>query len=424
MKTQSDASHLQLSAIFRKRSMHNVETADRALQRFHAWKQPQKKIGFLFIHEQSHHIPHCAPILNALALQSSNYEIHAFVRKQHNAALLKSLLSPTVLRRLKLTILKTPAVAKGLEIITSRAVPIERVGALYANREVLKNMDVIVAPETTSLLLKTRFGLRNTKFVYTQHGAGDRAVGFDPNISKFDHILVPGEKIQDRMLNDGIIRDGNSSIVGYPKFDIVGLETAKPARLFDNDNPIVLYNPHFDPSLSSWFEHGEKVLEFFAERKDYNLIFAPHVMLFTRRLHISTDKSRVMWRRPIDKRFFDCPNIVIDTGSNASIDMTYTRAADIYIGDASSQVYEFLHKPGVCIFLNSHGVDWAGDPNYAHWDLGKVISNPCEIDDLLAQHTWLRRFYMERQKTAFRKTFGDAVTGSASRAAEALEQFA
>ncbi len=422
MKTQLDASSLTLSAISQAVPRHSAETVERVLQPFDAKAGPQKKIGFLFIHEQSHHIPHSAPILNALASQSSNYEIHAFVRKQHNVKLLTSLLSPEALRRLRLSILKTPVIAKGFEILTSRAIPIERIGALYANRETLKNMDVIVTPETTSLLLKTRFGLDKVKFVYTQHGAGDRAVGFDPNISKFDHILVPGEKIRDRMLNEGIIKAGNNSVVGYPKFDIVNLETTNSSRLFDNDNPIVLYNPHFDPSLSSWFEHGEKVLELFAERKDYNLIFAPHVMLFTRRLHISADVSTVKWRRPINKRFFDCPNILIDTGSNASIDMTYTRAADIYIGDVSSQIYEFLHRPGVCIFLNSHGVDWAGNPNYAHWNLGKIISDPAEIDGLLAQRTWLRRFYMERQKAAFRKTFGDVVAGSASRAAEAVKQ--
>ncbi len=383
-----------------------------------------KKVGFLFVHERPHHIPHCAPILNALALQSKKYEIHAFVRKQENLVLLKSLLTPEALRRIKLTKLTTPIVAKGLEFLTGGAAPLGRIGTLYANRNLLKKMDVIVSPETTCLLLKTRFGLDKVKFVFSRHGAGDRAIGFDPSHKKFDHILVPGKKTLDRMLHYNIACGCNSTVVGYPKFDIVNLGTTDAPRLFDNDNPTVLYNPHFDPCFSSWFEQGEQVLEYFSQRPDYNLIMAPHVMLYTRRLHISGNCNKLQWRGRIKQRYFECPNILIDTGSTACIDMTYTRAADIYLGDVSSQVYEFLFKPGLCIFLNTHGVDWEGDPNYGHWKLGKVISSPEEIDGLLAQRTWLRQYYMERQKVAFRNTFGDDVRGSADRAAEALERLA
>ncbi len=423
MKTQIDALSLKLPTAARVTPYRVKAVANAAPLRLDR-VAPSKKIGFLFVHERSHHIPHSAPILNALALQSRKYEIHAFVRKPENHALLKSLLSQEALRRIKLTVLKTPVAATGLEFVAGGAAPLGRIGALYANRDVLKNMDVIVSPETTCLLLKTRFGLDKVKFVYSQHGAGDRAIGFNASLKKFDHILVPGQKILDRMLNDDIICDCNSTVVGYPKFDIVDLSATRASRLFDNDNPTVLYNPHFDPGLSSWYKQGEQVLEYFSERPDYNLIVAPHIMLFTRRLHVSGDFKNLKWRRRIERRYFDCPNILIDTGSNASIDMTYTRAADIYIGDVSSQVYEFLYQPGLCIFLNTHGVDWQGDPNYAHWDLGKVISSPTEIDGLLAQRTWLRQVYMERQKTAFRNTFGNSVTGSASRAAQALEQLA
>jgi hypothetical protein len=37
-----------------------------------------------------------------------------------------------------------------------------------------------------------------------------------------------------------------------------------------------------------------------------------------------------------------CPEIEVITGSDASIDMIYLLAADIYLGDVGSQVYEFL----------------------------------------------------------------------------------
>ena len=54
-------------------------------------------------------------------------------------------------------------------------------------------------------------------------------------------------------------------------------------------------------------------------------------------------------------------------GSVRSIDMTYTDQASVYIGDVSSQVYEFLRRPRPCIFLNFDRTAWQGDENFAHW---------------------------------------------------------
>ena len=62
--------------------------------------------------------------------------------------------------------------------------------------------------------------------------------------------------------------------------------------------------------------------------------------------------------------------VIIDLGSERSLDMTYSRAADIYAGDVSSQVYEFLDRPKPCVFLNAHGIEWRDNPNFPNWDLG------------------------------------------------------
>ncbi|MDZ7826953.1 MAG: hypothetical protein U5R48_14215 [Gammaproteobacteria bacterium] len=56
--------------------------------------------------------------------------------------------------------------------------------------------------------------------------------------------------------------------------------------------------------------------------------------------------------------------------------MTYTRAADIYVGDVSSQVYEFLVTPRPCVFLSSTPRAWQGNPDFAHWRYGEVCSDP------------------------------------------------
>jgi hypothetical protein len=42
----------------------------------------------------------------------------------------------------------------------------------------------------------------------------------------------------------------------------------------------VLYNPHHRPGTSSWHAMGRAVLDHFAARDDFNLVFAPHVRLF------------------------------------------------------------------------------------------------------------------------------------------------
>ena len=70
-----------------------------------------------------------------------------------------------------------------------------------------------------------------------------------------------------------------------------------------------------------------------------------------------------------------CRTALSSGRSAASSDMSYTNRADIYLGDVSSQVYEFLRQPRPCLFLNSHGVDWQDDPNYLHWRSGPVLTS-------------------------------------------------
>jgi len=301
---------------------------------------------------------------------------------------------------------------------------LQRIGALYALRKQLEGVDVIASPETTCLLLRTHFGARGNKIVWTQHGCGDRAAGFKKSIAIFDHVFVPGANQRDRMLKEKVITEGNYTVVGYPKFDLVDHKAKRASTLFDNGNPTFVYNPHFDPGLSSWYKHGEQLLEVFAARPDFNLIFAPHIMLFTRKLHMTGDFSAAAWRKSIPKRFYECPNIHIDTGSINSIDMTYTLGADAYIGDVSSQLHEFLIDPRLCVFLNSHGVEWRNDPNYANWRLGEVISNPQELHAILDQYAKLKDRHREAQIIAFRNTFEEPVLGGAERAAQALADLA
>ena len=50
-----------------------------------------------------------------------------------------------------------------------------------------------------------------------------------------------------------------------------------------------------------------------------------------------------------------------------------TLASNIYLGDVSSQIWEFLMNPRPCVFANTHKVAWDKDPNYLHWHTGLMF---------------------------------------------------
>jgi hypothetical protein len=164
-----------------------------------------------------------------------------------------------------------------------------------------------------------------------------------------------------------------------------------------------------DRAVSSRSPMGKAVLDFFKHNTDYNLIFAPHVILYQRR---GRHGARLL------HGYRKAPNIHIDTGSLASIDITYTDAADIDLGDVSSQDYEFPLKSRPCILLNAHNVaGWGvirtvGSGMRASWSMtsprspvrwrGRMIStygmpgyrSGCSLTHL----TWARR----RHRRVFR----------------------
>lgn len=286
---------------------------------------------------------------------------------------------------------------------------------LKANLEFFKKMDAIVSPESKCVKLKTKFGMRNAVIIHTRHGAGDRKGSFNKRLSLCDLVLIPGKKIEAALKREGLLEKGKYVIVGYPKFDVVQNLNKGRKKIFNNENPVVLYNPHFDQNVGSWNRMGLKVMEFFQKHQEYNLILAPHVVLFKRkRRHDAKDPQR----------YFGLPNVYIDLGSDASISMTYTLSADIYLGDVSSQVYEFLVKPRPCIFLNAHNIKWKDNPYYFHWNLGQVINNVDELGRALEQAQKLQLAYEKRQIEVFNYTFFDEDGSTAAeRGAKAIAEF-
>jgi hypothetical protein len=377
------------------------------------------KIGFLFNHDQVHQVAHALP--TALAMRDE-YPQAEIVIAATNSALqeeierLASRLGQRVsIKRLGLNKTSTRMLAAVLD----KALPITKLGIYRDNLDFFRGLDALVVAEKTSLQLKSRYGLDDLKIIHTRHGAGDRAIGFNKESASFDHVLCSGRKVRERLIKDSGLNAGQLSTIGYPKFDLVP-ETAPILPFANPDNLTVLYNPHPSPHLSSWYKHGRQVLEFFADNPQYNLIFAPHVMLFHRPFVVTIDKLRVDRAGRLPRRALEAQNIHIDLGSSACTDMTYTAAADVYLGDVSSQIYEFLYNPRPCVFLDSHNIQWVGDPNYAHWQAGDVIDCPSLLDVALEEAHARHRHYSHIQREMFDQSFALTSEPSGKRAARAI----
>ncbi|WP_381510487.1 hypothetical protein [Sphingorhabdus buctiana] len=381
------------------------------------------RIGFLFNHDQIHQIAHSLPVANALAARLPNALISLAVTNTRIEHEVKRLLGSNFPANLEVKRLGIHTA--GSRLLTNalgKLVPAAKVLLYRDNLAYFRALDALVVTERTSLILKQHFGLTRLKMILIDHGAGDRAIGFGASTAKFDHILASGAKIRDRLIADAGVTPNKIKIVGYPKFDAAKADREKlPFQC--NGNPTIIYNPHLSPHLSSWFKHGREILDWFITNPQYNLIFAPHVMLFQRRVVFTVDKFRVAFPGKLDKKYLEAPNIHIDLGSVASTDMTYTNAADIYLGDVSSQIYEFLRCPRPAIFIDSQGTDFKDDPNYAHWRAGEVIRTVDQLGLALDRADALHRaMYIAAQKTLFDYTFELTSEPSSHRAARAIAE--
>lgn len=381
------------------------------------------RVGFLFNHDHLHQIAHSAPIAFELASQDSGLAVTLLASDQRQHDYLQQLATRyPVASALDIRLLKLNPTLRGLRRTLDRLMPFTRLLTLWAHLDVFRELDVLVVPEKTSLLLRSHLGLKNLKFVHTRHGAGDREVGFDRASGQFDLVLMSGAKIRDRLRQAGLLREDGHAIVGYPKFDLHAL--APKPRLFDNDRPTVLYNPHFSPRLSSWYQQGAAVLEAFRQSKRYNLIFAPHVMLFRKGVQVSLQRLRIDTPGMVSPAVLECPHIHVDLGSERSVDMSYTRAADLYLGDASSQIYEFLHQPRPCLFLNAQRSDWTHDDNFRHWRSGPVIESADRLESAIDEAFASHGEYLPAQRELFRYSFDIGDRPSARRGADAIRAFA
>jgi hypothetical protein len=387
----------------------------------------EREILFLFNHDAPHQVAHLAGIVRTMMQDHPDLILTCAVGTPDISRRLRALLPEHLPGRLGWLDLGLPIWEDVPLSLIDGVAPARRIARLNHHSARLGKAAIIVSAERTCLSLRDKWPAGHpTRFVHVPHGAGDRTVTYHQRKSAFDLILVSGPKAARELESRAGVPASKIRIVGYPKFDTVDLTVR--ARLFDNDNPVILYNPHFDPFLSSWYREGPALLDWFAsaEGAGYNLVFAPHIMLFRKPVHISPEYHVARMRPGIRARWRAAPNILIDTTSQRLVDMSYTLAADAYIGDVSSQIYEFLARPRPAFFIDRFSTDRRSlEGRLAAWSAGDVVPAAQAIPPLLAQMKARGAHYSDAQAALFADTFSlDPARTASSRAAGAIAELA
>lgn len=379
------------------------------MQMARAQQSKSADLAFLFIGGM-HQALHIAPLALALA-RRENVRVTAYVSPGDADALRRMFerLDAITAPKIRIVPMNLPGWARAIRRILGGNRGVKPLEILAARKQLLAH-DALIVAERTSTLLKQLPGKRPV-MIHFPHGAGDRAKGFEPRIKLFDYVLAPGPLNYQRMIAQGLVTAQNCEAVGSIKLAVLtGPDAPPPPSPFADDRPVILYNPHFDVRLSSWPLAREIIVRIVADGR-FNLLVAPHARLYQQ----MSESEKQLWRA--------CPsasNLAFDFDSPRLGDMSYTRLADIYLGDVSSQVYEFLHRPRPCVFANAHGVSWQEDPDYQMWSLGDVATTPDDILTALGHAFERHPHYRPLQQAETEGRLGPIDAGVPDRAADAV----
>ncbi|MBS1074154.1 CDP-glycerol glycerophosphotransferase family protein [Gluconobacter sp. Dm-73] len=371
------------------------------------------KIAFIYIAEP-YQCYHTASVASALAAIPGHevVEYYSFPETvKHLARIRRALDVPD------LPLKAFPKSLKARLLKRARRLDQERLVVLRENIAELNQYDAVVATEYTAGVLK-EMGLCGPKLILLMHGAGDRYVNDEHLVRDFDLTLVPGPKVESYFQDKGLLKQETTRVVGYPKFDVFEAVQREKTIAFGNGRPFALYNPHYQRKLTSASGWMMPLIRGFKAQSesgdsDYNLVVAPHIKTFHKGFGI---RERQLKRQR-------SPEVMVDTGSSAMLDMTYTSQAALYIGDVSSQVYEFLGIPRPCVFLNPRKLPWRDDPYFLHWTLGEVVEDLDDLMPAIARAQERHAAYRPAQENLFQETFGTPLLGGSQRAADAIAEF-
>lgn len=368
------------------------------------------KIGFIFI-DEIHHIYHFITIAIALAKEKEVSIItfpakHIFLRKELNRLGGENV---------KIEKLSTDFFTNIIEKISKKKIPRASVWMKKNRNYIAENFDAIVFSDFIHHKFLQQEKIKQIPPIFKlAHGLPGRSRSYKKDLKDFDYQFLFGpfhlEEFKKRNL---LAKD--YKMIGFPKLEAINSKQKK--NFFNNKKNTVIYAPHFNKEYSSWYSLGRKILEYFYHQVDYNLIFAPHIQLFNSRKGISPEE--------IDQKFFNCSHMHIDLGSQNSVDMTYMNSANIYLGDVSSQVYEFIIQPRPCIFINVNNISWQENIDFRFWKCGDVVENITELKKALnVQQKKFQAHYIKIQEKINTENFYSEPNSTASeRAANAIIEF-
>ncbi len=259
---------------------------------------------------------------------------------------------------------------------------------------------VVVSVEQTTLWIPTVLPLR-TRFINVMHGSGTMNSRDSIRRKAAWRMPVPSVSEQQEFLRRGFAAD-KVPVVGSVKATF--RNSTRRALAFPERRPVVMYNPHWQRHRSSWWDWGRQIVRHLVEQDRYNVILAPHQRLAegdAELARILADAARH-------------PHVHSDLDSFAMVDGSYPAAADIYLGDTSSQVIEFMARPRPCVFLNNGGIDWRHSAGHVMWEAGEVVEALDGLEAALSRAASVHGEFVSAQQRLVHEWLGDP-TGAPAR---------
>ena len=359
-------------------------------------------VAFLFLGETLL-IPHLYPVLEALVERAPALRIDVWVATSMHEALVGGWLGA----RPGVRIRRAPGWRDLGAWEAGRNPPLPAKLPLPARlAPLLWRTRVVVSAEQTSLWIPALLPTRS-RYVNILHGAGSMMNRDDRRRKAATLTIVAAERERAALAAHGV-DPAAIAVTGYIK---AGFRQRSRADLqFAQRRPVLLYAPHWQRHRSSWWEWGEATVERIVASGRYNLIFAPHQRLAEKAPELHAFATALAGRGGVH----------VDLDSFAMVDGSYTAAADLYLGDTSSQVVEFLMRPRPCVFLDPQRVAWAGDASYDMWRAGEVVTDPDALLPALERAVAEHPRYVEAQRRFAAESLGDVTGVAPARAAEAV----
>lgn len=365
------------------------------------------RVAFLFLGETLL-IPHLYPIVEALAAEAPDLLIDCWVSTSVHEGLLARWLAEAGIDAARVRVRRAPGFRSHPQLVHGENPPLPaKLPMLARLAPWLLPARVVVCAEQTSLWLPNALPFLPMRFIMTAHGAGSVSNRKDGRRRRAYRLFLSSDREADELAVTGKDR-ARMVTTGYVK---AAFTHRTPAQaLFAERRPIILYTPHWQRHRSSWWAWGREIVAMLSQQDRYNVILAPH--------------QRLVEKDPSIRAVLDdaarLPHVHADLDSFAMVDGSYTAAADLYLGDTSSQVGEFLMRPRPCVFLNPDRIDWRATDDHGFWECGEVVDALPDLAGALDRAFADQPRYLDAQRRYVEEVVGDVSPDSARRAARAV----